>query len=511
MQTDARISDSTSEYDSLLQFVKANPKISYASFDDAIMQSVNLFVIPKDEHFRTINKTLDKIVRALPSLKRIFTKPITRLKDVDNVLQIESVKVINNRSVTHISRHSELWGDVTDQMELKPRKLLTIDRQEDYAIYENVAFAHLVNYILSYVHKNMLLLKDVMYSFRDLHFNLLERTNHLNYFLALGKLHLGYSRGQEKYHNAYERCLEKLQFIERSLRSKLHSNVYRFCKKFHFTLELKKTNVFRLQKDYQQVYSLLKWFSELQQDDSKDVKIGEVNKSSYSAYCNLLSVFAISNFNFTFGNSAGINLDSLKTRCTYKKWSLTLVGLGDDGTDGILFTFRKDKTYRICLFYANSETDYTMVENIKSSHFADEYLFANPTDYGQKNSLYLSLFDVDSFRRIQQLVLRGMIYSDETRSVCPFCGSPLLLDDGVYHCEVCRMQIFTNVCPVTEQTYFATKIKTLKIERRKSEELLLANSLLLDKFMEAKNYFRNVTALSNHDEIICPYCNKVHK
>ena len=106
------------EYRSFTQV--SDYKLSYSEFDELLMNKVNLFVLPKNEMFYSLERSLDRIIRALPAFKRIFSKPITRLTDADNILPVEAVRVINQYSMAHISSHSEHWGQI-EEGELKPR------------------------------------------------------------------------------------------------------------------------------------------------------------------------------------------------------------------------------------------------------------------------------------------------------------------------------------------------------------------------------------------------------
>ncbi|MBE5744936.1 MAG: hypothetical protein E7355_02235 [Clostridiales bacterium] len=510
MQKNQLPKDLDDEYSALLEFAQEKNRLSYADFDALTLTTVNLFVTPKDGHFREIERTLNKIIRALPSLKRIFSKPITRLTEVYNVLPIESVRVVNNQSMCHVSRHSELWGDIKDG-ELKPKKLMTLDKCEEYLIYENIAFARLINIILSYVKRNISLLKDIMYAHRDLHVNLLQRTNHLNYFLAIGKLNLGYSRAQDEYQMAYGRCLEKLLFIDNTLRAKLHSSVYRHCKKDKSKLTLKKTNVFRLHKDYIQVYSLLRWFIATNAEIEDELYVGDASREGYTAYCNMLAVFSAGHFNFQFTTRKRLNFLNLSTEATFKDWKLELEEYRCEGIRGLLFSFHKDKDYRICLIFRNDgEQDERKVEKFKAKCSADEYFYADPWESGVKGFFYLSIFDIDSFRRMQQLIFRGMVYSDEKRDVCPFCGKTLTPTKEGHVCVPCRTVIKQTVCPEKQEAYFETGIYeyTPKVA---PEEANKRNKFLTDKFIESQLFFRNITDINFFGKTICPKCGKVHE
>lgn len=491
-----------------LQISQKNNKVPYISFDNLLLSNINLFAIPKDEHLVELERSLDKLIQAIPSLKRIFSKPITRLKDVHNILPIESVRVINNQSISHVSRHCELWGDITDG-KLKPKKLLTLDRLEDYALYENIAFTKLIKIILSFIRKKMFLLKDIMYSTREFSINLLERTNHLSYFLAIGKLHLGYARAQDKYNLAYERCLNKLMFISNVLHSKLHCPVYQACKKSNEKLVLKKTNIFRHQKDYKKVYSLPKWFSS-GESIADDFSFDTPPEEGYSAYCNILSVFALGHFGFNFDKSLKINFDNLKTNAIFMDWKLTFTSFKLNKYNGLKITVEKNKPYSIGLIYS---TDGNCPENFipafKAKFELDECFIASPFTYTNKNFIYLSLFDIDSFRRIQQLTLKAMIYSDSKKTVCPFCGKKLVKMENGYVCSSCRTEIYKNTCPKTKKKYFSTGITGYDpLQEQKNE--IKDDKFLTDKLSEAQMHFRNITEINALGKTICPHCGSIH-
>ncbi|MBQ9783294.1 MAG: hypothetical protein IJW44_02120 [Clostridia bacterium] len=495
------------EYLPLRQFAQTQPPISYKEFDRRLMEQLNLFVVPRDELFLSLEDTLERIIRALPSFKRIFTKPITRLTDTDNILPIEAVRVINQHSMAHISRHSEHWGEIEDG-ELKPRKLMTLERKEDYAIYENIAFVRLIDMILSFTRKNIRMLKDIMYAHRDLHFNLLECTHHIHYFLALGKLHIGYMHAQEQDHLAYDRCLQKLLLIERTLREKLHAPVYRHCKKKQGKIKLKKTNVFRLHKDYQQVYGLLKWFGDARQSDELE-PIAHRIPEGYSDYCAMLSVFAAGHFNFQFGGEP-FRFSELRASAVMADWHLELERIRTEEVEGLLLSLYKDKTYRICLIWGE-EDDYTeeQLTAFWTAYEAEEYWFASSQCFGEPGTVYLSLFDVESFRRIQQLLLRGMVNSDTRRDVCPFCGDPLHETAEGYVCGKCRTVIRIETCEKTGETYPVTSLLNYKIKKQNDEQSR-QDKFLVEKYAEARLFYRNITPLSLGGEFLCPKCGKAH-
>lgn len=499
------------EYRSISRFAEEYNQINYLQLDSYTTQKVNLFALPEQERFRAMEFLLDKIISSLPALKRIFAKPITRLKDVTNVLPVEAVHVINNQTMVHISRHTELWGNISKEG-LKPRKLMTLAHEEDYKIYENLVFTRLIDHILSFVKKSIRLLKDIMYSCQPMRFNLLERTNHLMYFLAIGKLHVGYAHAQDKYHQAHQRCLEKLLFIEKTLRSKLHSPVYKFCKKDHSRLTLKKTNVFRLQKDYKQVYNLVKLFGE--RDETLSAKRAEevLPEASYADYCTLLSLFALGHFNFEFDERQKLNFADLDAKCAFRGWQVRVERKNLDGVSGLKFTVSKEIDYSVCLLlYQNEKISANKMRAFQEACPCNEYLFAEPFIYGAKDSVYLNLFDIDSFRRIQQFVLRAMVYADEKRDVCPFCGATLVQGEHGHACEMCKTLICKRICAETGKSYFTTELKDFKPLIHKKADNMEKPIFFSDKEAESALFFRNITPISTRRKPRCPHCGKLHK
>ncbi|MBO5883463.1 MAG: DUF2357 domain-containing protein [Clostridia bacterium] len=495
------------EYSALGRFAHEHRNISYDDFDRAVLEEINLFIVPKDETFFELESALDKIIATLPAIKRIFTKPITRLSDTNNVLPVEAAKVINNQSMVYISQHSENWGDIKNG-ELYPKKLMTIERIEDYATYENIIFVRFIDFILSYVKRNFRLLKDIMYANRELSFNLLESTNHVNYFLALGKLHIGYIRGREIDNAAYERCLDKLWLIDRTIRSKLNSHIYLTCRKKKTVDKLKRTNVFRLQKDYKQIYSLIRWFGDRHDTDELRWMSSE-DSESYPEYCAILSVFALAHLNFDFSNNS-IDFVDAKAKASFLEWSFDMCSLRGEGIEGLLLSFSKERSYRICLIFGREgDMSVSELEKFQKENQAEEYLFVSSTEYGKKNSIYLSLFDVDSFRRVQQLAIRAMIYCDEKREVCLFCGHELTRDETTCYCKKCRTLIEEKTCDTDGGKYFVSGIYDYKPKMQ--NRVIHRDRFLTEKFTESQMFFRNITSINAGGENICPRCGKIHK
>lgn len=502
--------NSNSLYAELFNYINRHKQISFGEYESAILKDICLFNMPNDEYLADVESTLDSIIRALPAFKRIFARPIIRLKDEHHIVPVESVKVIDKRSLTHVASRCELWENITEDG-IKPRKLMTLEHVETYSIYENIAFAYAVDSIFAYINQTLVRIKDIVYGCRDIHFNLLDRTHHRLYFLAMGKLYLEYVSSNVS-RDSCSRCIDKMVFIDKTLRLKLSSPVYRKCKKKSYSIKLKKTNIFRSHKDYAEVYKILKLF-ESKREGADDIR-NEISAKDkeYKAFCKTLTMFAISHFNYELSQNCIIDLSSLELDCKYLDWTLNVQWIEHDIADALLFTTKKNKAFTTCvLFTESSELSSSKFNSFKKDIEADEYLICSPNVYGNMELLYLSIYDIDSFRRIQQILLRGMIWSDTDYKRCAFCGKPLVKTDKGYRCDACLSEITQKTCPDTGKKYFVSDIaykdgvsqndKKTNSERRR---------FLHDRLSEAQLHFRNITPITQFAKPICPHCKKVH-
>lgn len=497
------------DYGPILRFARECNHIRYSEFDAQTIRRLNLFALRENFDFNALEETLDRIVKTLPAIKRIFAKPIIRLKDSPEIMPVESVRVVNNKTIVHAALHSELWDGITEDG-LKPRKLLTLNHEDQYAIYENIAFVRAIDLIMQLVGKNIRLLRDMLYIGRDLKFNLLERENHLAYFLAIGKLHIGYVRDYDKYCVAAERCLDKLLYIDRTIRLGLGSPIYKHCKQSgKFTL--KKTNVFRSHKDYHRIYLLLKWFADAKIDDAEPTRPTETDEG-YRTFCSLLAIFAAGHFNFAFPEDEEIDFFDLNINGVFEGWKLKLETLTCGAYAGIRFTLVKDYTYRVVLLpTTDPERGREVLIQFRAHFDAEEYLLAAPIEE-ERRHIYLDLHDIESFRRLQQVLMRAMIYSDAKRDSCPFCGRQLVSgedrEEEVYECASCRTQILHLTCPDRGRAYFATQINHFRA--READPRIRRDKLLYGRYIEAQMHFRNITAIGDRLELICPQCGHSH-
>lgn len=487
-------------------FIKKHKSMSFIQLDFAFVHELILFTTEPDLHFLDLEKEIDTIVKVLPAIKNIFAKPFIHLKDESIILPTEAVRIIDNHTLQHIATHSELWADASKQ-EVQPRKLLTRTYKDDYGIYENLIFCKTIDDILSFSKMNIQLIQELIYTNQTIEINLLERVNHQNFFLALGKLHTGYTRQFESYYGVSKRCLNKLQFILGSITPRLKRPVYKNNKRIPPKLKLHKTNILAMHKDYHKIFMISKFLSlhqleylgEFKKEDFKSLQ------ANYESFCSLLTIFSIGHFNFTCDAEKNIIFSRLNMRFAFKDWQLHLKKQKLEDCNSLLITIEKEKKYRICLIPSILKDNDSLYKKIKALEIADDVFICSPYEE-EKNSILLSIMNIDSFRRVQQIILKGMIYADDEKKECPFCYQKLVYDESrlSYICLSCRTEIGKENCGIENKSFFYTRITGLE------QRDLKGDIWLLKRKKEAQMYFRNITEINDKMEVICPYCKQIH-
>ncbi len=474
-------------YQDSLRFLSEHNGITYPEFDYDSVHSLNLFSSFEDIDLTEIDKEVENMEKVLPSMKRIFAKPIIHLIDEDEIVSVEAVRYINNRTISYASAHSELWDDVTEDG-IKPLKLLTNSYRDNYAIYENVVFVRAVDYALNFCKHYSRILKNMIYTNKKLEIDLLERENHFSYYLALGKLETGHIRSFSTYIDMALNLIDRMDFIYKVLSSRVRRPVYVACHKVKGKIKLRKTNILSMQKEYRSIYRFMKGVYKEEIDEMDDTQ-----EEAYLYFCKYLLLFAVGHFNFTMEKEAKIDFRALNLSFNFKEYHLSILDIETKGRKGIELTFQNDKEYKIILIPSLSE--FKIEKSEIETHILSD-------DYDTKDT-FVSINNIDSFRRIQQLLLKGMIYSTTDFKTCPFCGGELDREKDSYHCHTCRQVIGLKHCDGCHKDFYYTSIYQYQV---KKEEKL---SPLMNRNGEGKLHYRNITDMTDDLEPICENCRKL--
>lgn len=127
------------------------------------------------------------IEETLPYIQKAIDEQRRFIKQVDNVVRIELAKKIGPESVKHLSQHTNFIAKVEGDM-VTPNKILTIEREESFVIYENRVLMTLIRKALHFVDDKYSKMKDVpndsyndISMVRHIHFNEKKVDFNLNY------------------------------------------------------------------------------------------------------------------------------------------------------------------------------------------------------------------------------------------------------------------------------------------------------------------------------------------
>ena len=97
---------------------------------------------------------IDRIEATIPALDIIVRNPSVAIENVEEVLPIELSKRINDKSVKHLSQHTNYILDVKGD-EITPSKILNVFHEETYLTYENKFVNTLLSRLSAFVDKRL--------------------------------------------------------------------------------------------------------------------------------------------------------------------------------------------------------------------------------------------------------------------------------------------------------------------------------------------------------------------
>lgn len=521
-------------YDDFYKFYKTYNFRNFAEFNYHVLNELSLFITEPDLDFELVEIMLHKIHHVMPATIRIFQKPLLHLKEEEVIMPVEAVKKIDHNTLKHIGLHSELWDDIKDK-KIHPKKLMTRIYQDNYGIYENLVFCNMIDRILNFLMQNIRLLRNLIHTKQTIELNLLERLHHQLYFQALGKLYTGYINFFDQFYDVAYELLHEMNVIFKKVSSHLRFPIYQKNLKRPRYIQLRKTNILAMHKDYKQVYKMMKIFHKeqlLKEEKNKQIdKIEYIleGNNNYYYFCIILIIFSLNHFNFAFPEFQIIDLDGLLISGTFKEWEITVESKFFDECGVIEVEIKKHHRYKVVFIplitsiYSEKsrlETNQRIINKVSKEISADEYIILTPfeVDEYDTHECFLSIVDIESFRRIQQVILRGMVATDTKRTECPFCKNGLTISQdlsydqySVYECRHCRTMITDTVCPTNKQPYSYTMIANLEPTIYSAKNMEQEDIRLQRKKEEGQMFFRNITKITAKLEIICPHCGDVHK
>ena len=178
------------------------------------------------------------------------------------VVEIEKVKHVSRETVEHLSKHSNLISRYEEDEDIIPDKLYTVERLNDYAVYENRFLYMLLCYLRDFI---TLRYNDIL----DLT-NKYDATIELNKKISTGKEKMTYTlsmhdvRRDDKYlkdHNPAKSIIDRIDLVLKAVFAYLNTPLMQEVSKAPMLKPpITKTNVLKMDNDFKgavQLYSYI--------------------------------------------------------------------------------------------------------------------------------------------------------------------------------------------------------------------------------------------------------------
>ena len=225
---------------------------------------------------------INTVEDALDKIDNIVRNPKSFIKEDQEVVPIEKAKRTGYEAVKHLSSHSQFVKEVTPDGLIRPSKILTSERNIDYAIYENRFVKTLLLKLVPFVEKRYDALVKLMNS--D-YFNKMNSRSSFNFngtdveYELNMSIHRKITDGDKAEHN--ELLLERAKIVRQRVMgfytSEFMANLSSAREVFP---PIQRTNILMKEPNYHKCYQLWTYISE--QGEFKyeiDVKEAEVDFS----------------------------------------------------------------------------------------------------------------------------------------------------------------------------------------------------------------------------------------
>ena len=226
---------------------------------------------------------IDIIEDTLPYIDNILRNPNRFIINEEDVVKIELARRVTVESIKHLARNTNLIQDIDKKTgDVKPSKILNINKEESFNTYENRFIYSLIQNIILFIEfKKKTVVDEAKY----------DGSNDITYN---GKCSLGDEKVsiEMKLNNSVKTVNRitdedgndvptRIEKLEQKVRDLTHTEVYKTIKMLHIALvtsPIKKTNVILKNVNFQYAVKLWNYIQEHINDDSS---VSSKNNESY--------------------------------------------------------------------------------------------------------------------------------------------------------------------------------------------------------------------------------------
>lgn len=209
---------------------------------------------------------IDTLEQALFSVEKVVHNPRRFIIDEELLVDVERAKRITPKTVRHLSSNSQFIQSIEPNGDVRPKKLLTSEMNEDLAIYENRFVCTLIHHLVSFVEKRY---NDISGKLQTFDQTSTGMVSNFRFQDAECELKLEYNiREKPKNQVMLQKAsstLEKIKQLRARLRVLLSTSfVQELTAKKPVYPPIMKTNLIKMNVDYNNCYKLWLYISSYQ-------------------------------------------------------------------------------------------------------------------------------------------------------------------------------------------------------------------------------------------------------
>ncbi|MBR1385923.1 MAG: DUF2357 domain-containing protein [Bacilli bacterium] len=252
----------------------------YNEHDNQLIDEFNKNIISNLEAKLDYDKTevsvgwLDIMEETIRYIDNILRNPNRFIVNEEDIVKIELARRVTVESIKHLSRNTNLIQQYDKETgDIKPSKILNINKEESYDTYENRFVYSLIQNMRSYVNFKKKALEAVTVAKDDkrLKYSATSKIKNTKYNM---ELMLDSSLDADSEDNIAEKALERIAKLENRITDLTSSEVYKTINKLHITLvtsPIKKTNVILKNTNFQYALRLWNYMQEHMDSDMENV------------------------------------------------------------------------------------------------------------------------------------------------------------------------------------------------------------------------------------------------
>ncbi len=583
---------------------------------------LKLYAIEQVNEVYDYTQLLEILENTISVFRTICNAPKTRLKSVNEVRPIETVKRVGYEAISYLASHSEDWLARTASG-LKPARLFSRVEDDDYQIYENCVVKTLIDMVITFLQR---IEKGLRYQCEQMQTIIHSGVQtdgfgfDAGFQIAVTELLVMETDTFEVRNKKYqltEELLNKVNLLLKKYVGLRNTRLYRYLKNVKPVANpLKETNILLLDKKYSVIFKL--WKSLRKEFTTKEVT-GESKENAeevlvhYAQFCKTLCGYVAHILNFeckedgryerqqdeleiTCSNKEGIVFvdiyDKKMIQCVIENNIILPIEKGEqfqsffyDG-ESLYWTNKitKEEIEKFCSLLktrssrgkeqAKEQQNYIKLKQVIEAkqrehkqrefrriaivpmavelqlqrslefktymkEYMEQFLEKGEVDYvvialprceeGEikiveyaKNLeekilfLPLTMYDINSFRRLQNLFLRLILQLREES--CASCGAKYRQIEDYYTCDSCnsfvgkatkRTNIYKTICAYADckhtYTYISPTISESVLEKMK--QISKDNFISYDSMFQYKDVV-NMTIQGEQVRAICPKCKR---